>query len=43
MSEPVWTADNLIYYPLIEHVHLAADGRRRLYTPRRPHLPAAAS
>ncbi len=43
MSEPVWTADNLIYYPLIEHVHLAADGRRLLFTARRPHLDDAAS
>ena len=38
MAAPIWTAHNLIHYPLIEHVHLAPDGQQLLYTVRRPHL-----
>ncbi len=38
MSEPIWTADNLIHYPLIEHVQLTPDSRQLLFTARRPHL-----
>jgi len=38
VSEPIWTADNLVHYPLIEHVHLAPDSRQFLFTARRPHL-----
>ncbi len=38
-----WTPDRLIHYPLIEHVNLAPDGRRVLYTVRRAHLTDEAS
>src|SRR5690606_432254 len=42
MPEPIWQADTLIHYPLIEHVDIAADGRV-LYTVRRPYLTDEAS
>lgn len=32
-----WTPDQLVAYPLIEHVELAPDGAHILYTVRRPH------
>ena len=38
-----WTTDRLIHYPLIEHVNLAPDGRRVLYTVRRAYMTDDAS
>jgi Tol biopolymer transport system component len=36
-SNHFWTAQNLVHYPLIEHVALSPDGAQALYTVRRPH------
>jgi dipeptidyl aminopeptidase/acylaminoacyl peptidase len=33
-----WTAQNLLHYPLIEHVARDPNGQRLLYTVRRPHF-----
>jgi dipeptidyl aminopeptidase/acylaminoacyl peptidase len=37
-TNPTWTAQKLIHYPLIEHVALSPDGERFLYTVRWPHF-----
>lgn len=39
----IWTPERIIHYPLIEHVHLAPDGRRVLFTVRQPYLTDEAS
>lgn len=36
--EYIWTADRIIHYPLIEHAQLSPNGRRVLFTVRRPYL-----
>lgn len=36
-AKTVWTAENLLHYPLIEHVALAPNGKQALYTVRHPH------
>jgi dipeptidyl aminopeptidase/acylaminoacyl peptidase len=38
VTDPIWTPDRIIHYPLIEHVHLSPNGRRVLYTVRTAHL-----
>lgn len=38
MTEPIWTPERIIHYPLIEHVDLSPNGRRMLYTVRKPYL-----
>lgn len=43
MPEPIWQADALIHYPLIEHVAVSPDGQRVLYTVRRPYMTDEAS
>jgi dipeptidyl aminopeptidase/acylaminoacyl peptidase len=37
-ADYTWTSDNLLHYPLIEHVALDPTGQRVLYTVRRPHF-----
>lgn len=38
-----WMPERIIHYPLIEHVHLAPDGRRVLFAVRQAHLTDEAS
>lgn len=37
-ANPTWTSQNLLHYPLIEHVSLSPNGKQILYTVRRPHF-----
>lgn len=43
MSEWLWRPEQIIHYPLIEHVHLAPDGQRALFTTRTAYLTDQAS
>ena len=38
LTNHTWTAQNLVHYPLIEHVALSPDGTQLLYSVRRPHF-----
>lgn len=37
LTSHTWTAQNLVHYPLIEHIALSPTGQQILYTVRRPH------
>ncbi len=43
MPDLLWKPENIIHYPLIEHVHLAPDGQRVLFTVRTTYLNDTAS